>query len=298
MIIFILVLAFVLRILLIDQSFWLDEVSQAMTSMRPLADIVFNNLADFHPPFSYLLTHFWIQFSSYEGWLRLLPVSFGVGTVYLIYILGKYLFNEKVGLLAALLLALAPYHIYYSQEFRMYSMATFFAIWSMYAFIRILQSSHKIRFPHFEREDLYIWSFMISSSLLMYTHYLGAVLLLSQLLYITVFEKKWLKQFLIYYLIVSGMFLPWIPFLFAQLQVGLNADAVLPGWSTMLSLTYYKAIPLLFTKFIIGRIDFDNNLIYLSIVCISFLIVGFALYPLIKKIKDKTITNIKETSDD
>jgi len=42
--------------------------------------------------------------------IRLPPVFFGVVTIALIYFVGKRLFNEKVGLVAALLLAINPWH--------------------------------------------------------------------------------------------------------------------------------------------------------------------------------------------
>src|SRR5688572_21088179 len=86
-ILYILALGFMLRLILIDQSFWLDEASQAMTSLRPLSEIIFNNLKDFHPPLSYIFTHFWIMFGRNEVWLRLLPVLFGVGTIYVGYLI-------------------------------------------------------------------------------------------------------------------------------------------------------------------------------------------------------------------
>lgn len=287
MILFILVLALILRILLIDQSFWLDEASQAMTSLRPLPEIIFHNLEDFHPPLSYVLTHFWIQFGRNEVWLRLLPVIFGVGTVYVLYLLGKRLFNEKVALLAALLLAIAPYHIYYSQEFRMYSMATFFAVVSMYFFVNLLENFH-VSLRQAQGRKILL-GFILSSSALLYTHYLGGILFLSQIIYLLVVEKKLFKQFIWIYGLIALLFLPWVPFLYQQLSLGIRADEVLPGWSSMLSLSAYKALPLLFTKFIIGRIDFNNSIIYGSVVLFSFSIIGSTFVPIFKKIKEQKV---------
>jgi mannosyltransferase len=306
---FVLLLALILRLIIIDQSFWLDEASQAMTSLRPLNEIIFNNLQDFHPPLSYIMTHFWIQFSKNEVWLRLLPVLFGIGTVYMLYLLGRKLFDEKVGLLAALLLALAPYHIYYSQEFRMYSMAAFFAIVSMYYFVtllgdkgdkrdkgdRVFEDWNGMRLLRFARNKqslrlrLDVTIFVMSSVALLYTHYLGGVLFLGQIVYLLIYERDLWRKFGWIYGVIGLLFLPWLPFLYQQLQLGVKADTVLPGWSSMLSLSAYKALPLLFTKFFIGRIDFVNNLIYGSIMLGCFVLIAFTTFPLVKKIKEKKV---------
>lgn len=279
MIYLILVLALILRLVLINQSFWLDEASQAMTSYKSVSAIVFHNLYDFHPPLSYVLTHYWIQVSLNEVWLRLLPLLFGVGTIYFIYLLGEKLFSKRVGLLAALLVSIAPYHIYYSQEFRMYSMATFFAIVSMYYFVCLIKNVtnfHKILF-------------VLSSVALLYTHYLGGLLFIGQIIYLLLYERKKVKQFLYYYLAVGLLFVPWLPYLLKQLELGVQADVYLPGWSSMLSLSVLKAFPLLFGKFILGRIDFENTLLYIGYLLAGFSVVGLSLMSLRNKLKDQKV---------
>src|SRR3989344_8831102 len=90
-IILILLLGLGLRLINLNQSFWLDEASQAQLSSLSLSQIWFSRPADFHPPLFYFLAHFWLQIGRSETWLRLLPVLFGVLTIYVIYILGKKL---------------------------------------------------------------------------------------------------------------------------------------------------------------------------------------------------------------
>src|SRR3989344_7873468 len=111
----VILLGLVLRLIKIDQSFWLDEASQAQLSLLPLSQIWFGRVGDFHPPLFYFLSHFWLQLGRSEVWLRLLPVSFGVATIYVLHLFGQKL---KLGILPAFLLSIAPFHIYYSQEFR------------------------------------------------------------------------------------------------------------------------------------------------------------------------------------
>src|SRR5215212_2176812 len=59
-----------------------------------------------------LLFHFGI--SDVGG--RLIAVAVGVATVYLIYRLGNLLYGQKAGLLAALILALMPYHVVVARQ--------------------------------------------------------------------------------------------------------------------------------------------------------------------------------------
>lgn len=90
----ILILAFVLRLINLNQSFWLDEAAQVIESARPLS-AQFSIVSDFHPPLFHLILHFWMMLGNSEVWIRLLPVSLGVATVYLIYKLGCCLEKEK-----------------------------------------------------------------------------------------------------------------------------------------------------------------------------------------------------------
>jgi len=59
-------------------------------------------------------------------------------TVALVYRLARLAFGELVGLLAALLCAISPFMVYYSQEARMYALATFCTTLSMFFLVRIV----------------------------------------------------------------------------------------------------------------------------------------------------------------
>jgi uncharacterized membrane protein len=249
----ILVLALIFRLININQSIWLDEAAQLLMSQKSLYTIIFERSGDFHPPLSYILYHFWMMVNQSEVWLRLMPVIFGVATVFVVYRIAQKLFGNRVAMISALLFAIAPYHIYYSQEIRMYSMATFFASLSMYYFM--------------SRKNI---GYVIATSALVYTHYIGFFLLIAQIIY-----KRNFK--LIGFILL--IYIPWLPFLWKQLQNGVNADQYLPGWGSLLSLEPFKAIPLTFLKFGIGRIDFENIYVYLVI---AVIVLGFYSFLLLK----------------
>ena len=127
MILAILFLSFVLRVISVNQSLWIDEATSVLTAR----DFSFSEIitkfspGDFHPPLYYLILKIWTAiFGSGEVGVRLLSVMAGVGTVYLIYqIANKFIrvnYSNFPGT-AALLLATSGLHIYYSQEARMYA---------------------------------------------------------------------------------------------------------------------------------------------------------------------------------
>lgn len=257
----ILVLALILRLVAINQSLWLDEATQATLSSQPLYLIVFERAGDFHPPLSYIIYHFWMMLGSSEIWLRVLPILFGVATIFFVYKIGQKLFNQNIALLSALLLSVAPYHIYYSQEVRMYSLAAFFATVSIWAFIT----------------NKRLW-FVLSTIALVLTHYMGVFLIVLQIFYIVWKEKQKIKQYVLNYFFIFLGLLPILPFFWQQLQNGVNPDQYLPGWGNLLTLTWIKAVPILLTKFTIGKISFDNEFIYLSLALFIFILLTLLFY--------------------
>ena len=58
---------------------------------------------------------------------RLLAVAFGLATVFLVYRLGSLLYGQAVGLLAAALLAVCPYHVVVTRQALLDGALTFFA---------------------------------------------------------------------------------------------------------------------------------------------------------------------------
>ena len=123
-------LAVALRFYRIDgQSLWSDEGTSVVLALRDLGAITRGAALDIHPPLYYYLLHFWMTaFGSGEIAVRALSALLGAATVWLTWLLGRRLFSAPVGLAAALLLALSPLHVQYSQETRMYVLATLLAL--------------------------------------------------------------------------------------------------------------------------------------------------------------------------
>jgi mannosyltransferase len=271
-IILILGLALILRLVNLNQSFWLDEGCQMVMSAKSLAFQWFGRANDFQPPLYYFLTHYWLQLGKSEWFLRLPSVFFGVATVYLVYLLGKKLFNEKLGLIAAFFLAIAPYHLYYSQEARMYSLLVFLATASMLFLI--------------ERKWL---AYILATAAMFYTHYASFFLIFPQIVWVFFWQRRRLKSFLESLFFSFFLYLPWLPQLFKQLGAGSNLTSLLPAWQGVASLPVVKALPLTFIKFSLGRISFLDKRIYALIAGLVAIIFGFLFYQSLKKLTQEKV---------
>jgi len=131
-------LGFILRFYdLGKESLWLDEASSYFltnsTSLGNVWTVAFN---DHHAPLHFIALWTVRLFGSNEFWLRFPSACAGVLTIVVIFFLAREIANEKAGLVCALLLAVSPFHIYYSQEARMYAFAVLFVAIAYYAFFR------------------------------------------------------------------------------------------------------------------------------------------------------------------
>ena len=168
----ILVLAAVLRFYRLDaQSFWNDEGNSARLAERSINLIVDGAAGDIHPPLYYLTLHIWRGlFGQSEAALRGLSVVFGLVTVMFVFLLGRRLFDARVGLLGAFLAAVNPFQIYYSQEARMYMMLTAIGVVATFLLVRLLDFwslRPRIHITHRRYYVLYVAALVAG----LYTHY-------------------------------------------------------------------------------------------------------------------------------
>jgi len=67
---------------------------------------------------------------------RILSVLFGLGTIVLVHLLGARLYGRRVGLVAAALLAVMPYHVVVTRQVLLDSPETFFLVLGLYCVTR------------------------------------------------------------------------------------------------------------------------------------------------------------------
>ena len=114
---------------LLSQSLWRDEVDALLFATRPLPQLLdmFRQPGQNGPLF-FLLLRPWLALSGHSEFaLRFPAMFFGVLSVPLLYVLLARLAGRPVALVGALLMATAPYGVWYGQEAKMYSLLTVLA---------------------------------------------------------------------------------------------------------------------------------------------------------------------------
>jgi hypothetical protein len=66
---------------------------------------------------------------------KILELMFGLGCIYLVYLIGKDIFNEKIALLSAFFLAFSPTFLFYSSNMLTGIVSTFFSLLGIYFLI-------------------------------------------------------------------------------------------------------------------------------------------------------------------
>lgn len=181
-------LGFGLRVFHLGQNaLWYDEALTALTAQRNPLDILTVARYSSHPPGYYLLM--WLWSGLWDGlppewWLRLPSLVFGTANIGLTYALARALHpkrrfmgetayqrkitvhtfdrSQHVALTAALIMALAPFQLFYSQEARMYTMLLFFVLLTALAW-------QKQWWP----------LFILAGTAILYTQIMGALFLLA-----------------------------------------------------------------------------------------------------------------------
>ncbi|MCK4809513.1 MAG: glycosyltransferase family 39 protein [Candidatus Omnitrophica bacterium] len=176
-------------------DFWYDEIFTISYAKHPWSN--------WNAPFYWILLHSWIKlFGISEFSLRFPSLIFSFLSVILIFFLGRDLFNKRVGICAALIMGVSPFHLWYAQEARDYSLILFLGLLSSYFLFKAIKRG-KAKF----------WLvFILSSVLGIYTNYFFIFLFIAQILYIFVFFKKLklnLKN-MIPFLIIGLCFLPYL----------------------------------------------------------------------------------------
>ncbi len=173
-----LVVAGFLRFYLVDRfGFSSDEFATLMIVSKESFDAIIETcfvISQPVPPFYFLLCKLCVEvLGAGETGLRFLSVICGILTVYLVFLIGKILFDSRVAGWAALLCALNTTQILYAQMARPYALCLFLTSISILSFLRWLKT------------DTFLdrFSYVTSTSLLLYSHYVFAPLLLIQGLY-------------------------------------------------------------------------------------------------------------------
>lgn len=278
MIWFILALGFFLRIISLNQSLWLDEAINVLAAKNYslLNMLTVYAQADFHPPGYFIILWLWTKVFGYsEIVVRLPSVIFGLLTIWFVFLIGQKIYSKSLGLIAALILAVNPLHIYYSQEARMYALAALAVSLNTWFFLNLIKG---------DKGSLGKWGgYMLSNLLVLSSDYVAYLIFPVQLIPLLIsrqihYLKRWLVPFSISLAIASI----WLPLFLTQLKVGLSTTESVPVWKEVVGSFGLKPLILTYIKFIIGRIDHPDLIIYGSLFSIPGLLFLFLIWRGIK----------------
>ncbi len=132
------------------------------------------------PPLYYVLIWLWSRvWGTGVIAVRSLSAVFGTITVVLAYLAGRELASRRAGLVAALLVALNPYLIWYSQEARSYGALVMFGALALYFFARARRTH--------ARRPLAGWA--IASGLALLSHYFAVFFIVPEGLLLLIWSE-------------------------------------------------------------------------------------------------------------
>lgn len=222
-------------------SLWNDEAWTAWAIQPPyIRDTLERVRSDVHPPLYFLILNGWTRVVGDSVLaLRLPSALFGMIGLAATYALGKHLFDRRTGLMALILLATTSFFVYYTREARMYMLLLALAALSTLLYLRWREH------PSWLRTGFY----GISMVALLYTHYAGAIIIITHLLHLlaTAFvgqnRVRWhIKPVLwlvIPYLFALILFAPWLPIFLGQMKANPNGPLAIPvatDWAAVAAL--------------------------------------------------------------
>ena len=225
-------MAFSLRVMGIDQqSIWYDEGLSIYYARGNIGQVLSGISQSEHPPLHSLLLHPWIGLcGDSELSVRMLSAWWGVLAVALLYRVGRRL-APTIGAIGALLLAVSPFAIWFSQETRGYMLALGLIIGTVDVALDLFPPSPKVPAPHRDVHGLQYLAYATLATAALYTHfYSGLVLLALNLAFLAQLVRsgwnvvgppfkalaiRWLEA----QIAVLALFAPWLPFVATQLDV-------------------------------------------------------------------------------
>jgi 4-amino-4-deoxy-L-arabinose transferase-like glycosyltransferase len=233
----ILLLALGLRLInLSGRALWYDEAFAVLFSEKGVDAMLDGTLtpveggaADVHPLLYYITLDYWIEFFGESPIaVRLYSVLIGVVTVGAIYGLARDWFDHQTALVSALIVAIAPFHVQYSQEVRMYALLALMLTLTTWIYWRAWQN----------RGIGYWIGFGLLAGISMYIQQLAAFYLMALgLLPFVLRDRARIIRTVCASLLALVIYLPWMLYLPDQLgklrQYWVQKPNILHFWLTL-----------------------------------------------------------------
>ncbi len=277
-------LGFILRVYNLDfQSLWVDEIHTMIESapQMPLGKLFdYLKYHDQHPPLFYFLERILFSvFGTSAIVARSLSAVAGTLCIWVMYLLGRELYNKRVGIIAAFFTSINYFCIYYSQEARSYMLAFLFVCLSFLFLIKLIKNLSTTN-------AVWYSGFVLA---MIYTHYFCLFILVSQCFIVFILgfaytndKPKFFKTFAICFLVIGIVYSIWIPFLLEVANINTYwVTSVSTSFASDYFFEYFGDTGLLKPFLLLFLISYFINLIHeRNIVKISSDIFGFVILSL------------------
>jgi len=205
-----LLLAAILRFQAIgEKSLWLDEIMTVQKASMPYGRMIAAiKQHDAHPPLFQTVEWLWLLLGHGDGFARIPSAIAGVASVWLVYLIARRLLSRRAALIAAALMTVSYFHIYYSQEARLHSLVVAIVLAQTYVLIRILHQRGKARWGWWAAYCLIALASLYTYALCILTI---AALGLAYIILAWKRRRIQLAHFIIAHLLIALVFLPWYP---------------------------------------------------------------------------------------
>ncbi len=305
-------------------SLWYDETVSLYLARLDLAALTRHTAGDIHPPLYYYLLHFWGRLAGWSEFsAAFLSLFFGVLLVALVYRVARDLTpphptpplrapsplscspNRRGerglgvrGEVAAFLIAVSPFNLWYSQEVRMYTLGAVLGLASVWFLARVLGPKSKVQspqslVPRVASRDFV--AYVVVSAIGLYTLYYFVFLLAFENLIVllglireSIIEKRklelrvtnyehlplravqGLRTWLLSQLAIAVLYLPWALIAFRQ-----ATDPPVPPWRSFIPLP--NALLEAFSALALGQ-SMDPREVWWVLVLMA-VVIGIALLP-------------------
>jgi hypothetical protein len=218
---------------------WYDEAYSILLAEGSPAYIWATTARDVHPPLYYVLLHYWmVLFGHGVLSARSLSALADVGTLLLGIKLMSLLATRRAIWIAALLLALLPISVRYSQEVRMYTLLGFWLMGATVALVCWVKAPDQKRYPA-------VYVLLMTAAF--YTHYFAALCVLVHWLFWWRVRKVQdtvpVRAWILVNSAIVVLYLPWAPPLVSQLLRMDGLEWIPPlTWPTVLTFVWQLVV--------------------------------------------------------
>jgi 4-amino-4-deoxy-L-arabinose transferase-like glycosyltransferase len=210
------------------QNIWWDEGLAIWSVRKSFSGTTLWTAADVHPPLYFWLLWPWTRLTGESEFAaRYITLIFGVLTVALAYALAHRIAGWRLGLLAASLVAVSRFEVWWSQEMRMYMLAGTCGLLATYWLVRTVgvrpARGHR-DVGAADRSDRRWWAarpwawYVLSMLGALYTVYLSAVFVIAHNLWVLWLAIRnrlpargaYLRRWILAQVTIGALLLPWL----------------------------------------------------------------------------------------